>query len=63
MGPREFVWILRFTPPVLISSTSLNTLPFASGVFDFVRIRYIGLAVPKDKVQSFMPDSGRIGQD
>lgn len=33
---------------------SLNALPFAPNVFDFVRIRYIGLAVPEDKVQSFM---------
>lgn len=32
---------------------SLNALPFASNVFDFVRIRYVGLAVPEDKVQSF----------
>jgi len=34
---------------------SLNPLPFASNVFDFVRIRYIGLAVPENKVESSMP--------
>ena len=45
----------RFTPLVLIPFASLNALPFGPNVFDFVRIRYIGLAVPEDKVQSFMP--------
>ena len=38
----------------LIPLASLNALPFASNTFDFVRIRYIGLAVPEDKVQSFV---------
>ena len=33
---------------------SLNALEFASSSFDFVRIRYIGLAVPEDKVQGFV---------
>jgi len=40
---------------MLIPFISLNALPFASNLFDFVRIRYIGLAVPEDKVKSFVP--------
>ena len=58
MGSYEFVCILyspRFIPLILIPSASLNALPFGPNVFDFVRIRYIGLAVPEDKVQSFTP--------
>ena len=43
----------RFIQLTLTSFTSLNPLPFASNVFDFVRIRYIGLTVPEDKVHSF----------
>jgi len=50
----EILYPPRFTQLTLISFASLNPLPFASNVFDFVRIRYIGLAVPEDKVQSFM---------
>ena len=50
----EILYSPRFTQLTLISFASLNPLPFASNVFDFVRIRYIGLAVPEDKVQSFM---------
>lgn len=40
------------SPLELTPFLSLSALPFASNHFDFVRIRYIGLAVPEDKVQS-----------
>ena len=66
MGSRELVRIPcspRFILHALIPFASLNKLPFASDVFDFVRIRYIGLAVPEDKVESFMPPIDPISRD
>lgn len=50
----------RLYPMVPIPFTSLNALPFASNDFDFVRIRYIGLAVPEDKVSNFVPRIDRV---
>ncbi|KAF9647973.1 S-adenosyl-L-methionine-dependent methyltransferase [Thelephora ganbajun] len=43
-----------------VHANFLNALPFASNIFDFVRIRYIGLAVPEDKWQDLLEEVHRV---
>lgn len=43
-----------------VHANFLTALPFGSNLFDFVRIRYIGLAVPEDKWQDLLEEVNRV---